>query len=305
MNRPIPALRVLSLAATGWLMLPHAVAAQTTAAALAPTRAVSLREAYEALGPRLEHTPFRRPMWLQSNQTDREVSGDIYVLLDYSYATVHAALGDAAHWCDVLMLHLNTKSCRATSDPPHSVVTLRVGETYEQTADRAFRLAFDYQLGVATDEFFELTLDAPRGPVGTHDYRIQLEAVAVDGRRTFAHLHYAYGYGVLGKVAMQLYFLTFGRGKIGFTVTGHDAAGQPTYVTGLLGLLERNTLRYELAIEAYLATLDDPPDQRLQHRLERWFDATEAFSPQLHEMGRDEYLAMKRREMAALDNKLP
>ena len=62
------------------------------------------------------------------------------------------------------------------------------------------------------------------------------------------------------------------------------------------GAVERNTVRYYLAIEAYLASLDRPPAQQLQARLEHWFDATEQFPQQLREIDRSSYLSMKREE---------
>jgi hypothetical protein len=61
--------------------------------------------------------------------------------------------------------------------------------------------------------------------------------------------------------------------------------------------VERNTMRYYLAIEAYLGALSAPPAAQLEQRLQDWFDATERFSRQLHELEKDEYLTMKRKEV--------
>ena len=54
--------------------------------------------------------------------------------------------------------------------------------------------------------------------------------------------------------------------------------------------------RYFLAIEAYLATLAAPPQQRFEQSLERWYAATERYPRQLHEVDRATYVAMKHRE---------
>ncbi|TPQ38032.1 hypothetical protein C2U69_14710, partial [Cupriavidus pinatubonensis] len=51
-----------------------------------------------------------------------------------------------------------------------------------------------------------------------------------------------------------------------------------------------------LAIDAYLATLSVPPAKRLGQRLASWFDATEKYSRQLHEVDRDAYMTMKLNE---------
>jgi len=79
-------------------------------------------------------------------------------------------------------------------------------------------------------------------------------------------------------------------------VTGENGQGKPVYCGGMLGALERNTMRYFLAIDAYLGSLSVPEDKRLQKRLSDWFAATEKYPLQLHEMSRGEYLAMKQQE---------
>jgi hypothetical protein len=62
------------------------------------------------------------------------------------------------------------------------------------------------------------------------------------------------------------------------------------------GLVERNTMRYYLAIEAFLGSRSAAPGARTEKSLRDWFSAIEAYPRQLHEMGRVEYLVMKRKE---------
>ena len=93
---------------------------------------------------------------------------------------------------------------------------------------------------------------------------------------------------------MQAYLATAGASKVGFTTIEED--GKPHLVGGMRGVMERNTMRYFLAIEAYLQSLATPPQGRAERRFEAWFDATERFARQLHEMSREQYLSMKRRE---------
>lgn len=138
-------------------------------------------------------------------------------------------------------------------------------------------------------------MDAPEGPYDTRDYRLFAEAVPLPGGRTFLHLGYGMGYGGASRLAMQLYLGTIGRDKVGFTRVGR--AGQEEFVDGLRGVVERNTMRYYLAIDAYLDSLAVPPGQQLEKRLHAWFDATERYPRQLHEVERDAYLRMKRDEV--------
>ena len=109
-------------------------------------------------------------------------------------------------------------------------------------------------------------------------------------------MSYSYAYGMGARLAMQAYLATIGHDKIGFSITGKNASGAPIYADGVRGVLERNTMRYYLAIESYLGARTVPAPQRLSRRLQDWFSATERY-PQLHEIERDAYLEMKLREV--------
>ena len=98
-------------------------------------------------------------------------------------------------------------------------------------------------------------------------------------------------------VAMQGYLATIGRNKVGFSVVDHTDDGQPIYIGGMRGVVERNTMRYFLAIEAYLGALTTAPQERLEKRLNDWFTGIERYPRQLHELERDEYLDMKHKEI--------
>jgi len=55
-------------------------------------------------------------------------------------------------------------------------------------------------------------------------------------------------------------------------------------------------VRYQLAIQAYLDTLEAPESERFEQRIARWFTLTERHKRQLYELERHEYLQNKRRE---------
>jgi len=63
-------------------------------------------------------------------------------------------------------------------------------------------------------------------------------------------------------------------------------------------------MRYYLAIDAHLASLSAPADHQLEKRITTWFNSSERYARQLHEMDRAQYLEMKRgeyeRQQAAL-----
>jgi hypothetical protein len=51
-----------------------------------------------------------------------------------------------------------------------------------------------------------------------------------------------------------------------------------------------------LAIDAYLGSLAIPADKRVDQRFATWFEATEQYPRQLHELDRQEYQQMKKNE---------
>ena len=97
---------------------------------------------------------------------------------------------------------------------------------------------------------------------------------------------------------MEAYLGTLGRNKAGFTIEGEDRDGQPLYVRGMRGAVERNAMRYCLAVESYLRSLSRPEQEQIEARLQDWFASSQRFSRQLYEMDLDAYLAMKRNEIA-------
>ncbi|MGB9129262.1 MAG: hypothetical protein WCB97_06410 [Thiobacillus sp.] len=258
--------------------------------------AASLHAQYASLGERLVHNPFRRALSLDSSESSSELKGDIHALVDYPFSTVSAALNSPDHWCDVLILHINTKYCRATTDQTGTVLTVNIGRKTPQPIKDAYPIAFSYRVAAATANYLEIHLNAPEGPLSTRNYRIQLKAVPVGNGRTFLQLSYSYDFGLAGRLAMQTYLATLGSGKVGFTQTSKQSGGQPEHIGGMRGVVERNTMRYYLAIEAYLGALASPKPLQFQKRLHSWFSATEQYPRQLREVDRTAYIDMKRGE---------
>ena len=268
-----------------------------TAAALAGPAgdAPALRARFTELRPSLEHNAFGRPLHLDSTERSGEMQGDVHALLAHQFPTVRAGLGTTRNWCDVLTLPFNVKRCEPRGADGLTVFIVRKPEMDIATATR---IDFRFAVLAQGDEFIQVQLDAPSGPLGTKNYRIVLEAVPIDGGRTFMHMSYGYAYGTLSRLAVQSYLATSGASKVGFSSDGRDEQGQPRLVGGMRGILERNTMRYFLAIAAHLDTLSRPPAERQQARLAAWFDAVDRYPRQLREMERDEYLALKQRDLA-------
>jgi len=261
----------------------------------ADDNAAALRDKYDALAPQLKSNVFHRPIHLDSDETQDTLRGDVYAVVDYPFATVDSAFDDPqqgpANWCEVLILHLNTKYCHAASGSNGATISMNVGKKTEQELGDTFRVEFNYRSVSKSPDYFQVDLRAAKGPLSTKDYRIVLEAADIGKGRTFLHLTYSYGFGMVGRMAMKTYLATVGSAKVGFT-----KASSGEYIGGVRGLVERNTMRYYLAIDAYLASLVIPADKRVDQRFATWFDSTEQYPRQLHELDRQEYLQMKKNE---------
>jgi hypothetical protein len=256
--------------------------------------ASALRARHASLTPQLASNPFGGPVVLQSEEGGRRIDGDVYAVIDHPFTVVAAALSDPAQWCEILILHLNTKHCSRAEGGQAQRVDVRVGKKHPQPLKAATLLSFAWRPPEVRSDYLSVQMDAAEGPYDTRDYRLLAEAVPLDGGRTFLHMGYGLGYGGASDFAMNLYLGTVGRDKVGFTRM--KAAGDD-FVGGMRGVTERNTMRYYLAIDAYLDSLAAPAGQRLEKRLQAWFDATERFPRQLRELGRDAYLRMKRDEV--------
>lgn len=256
----------------------------------------ALREKYGSLEEQLQENRFKRPLVLDSAETPNGLKGDIYAIVDYPFGEVSVGLNNPDHWCDVMLLRINTKYCHAMVGPSVTILRVNIGKKTPEELAAAARVEFNYSVAAATPEYVAIMLAAKDGPLETSDYRILLEAVALPNAKTFLHLTYSYAMNWAGWLAMETYLATVGSGKVGFTVIGKRADGQPDYIGGVRGLVERNTMRYYLAIDAFLGATRAAPAAQLEKRLQRWFTAVEQYPQQLHEMDRAEYLEMKRSE---------
>ncbi len=285
---------LLSLALALGLAFASVALAQTQTA----SSAAALQNRFASLQHELAQSAFGRPLYLDSVQDSGDLSGDVYAIVEYPFARVKAALDKPEDWCDVLILHLNVKQCRTAGGPAFSALVVYVGTKHAQRLATASRINFSFRIPTDSEQYLQIELRADAGPVGTRNYRVMLEAVPLDSGRSFLHMTYSYSYGRLALLAMQGYLATIGRDKIGFTVVGRTVDGRPVYVGDVRGVIERNAMRYYMAIDAYVRTFDLPAQEKLERRLRDWFAATERYAPQLHELSEREYLEMKRGEIS-------
>lgn len=269
------------LAAVAGLALASMASIAAPAVDGSPAMLKSAFEALRASGA----TPFGIPLYIASKQTPDAIVGDVHSRLDKPFPMVKTELANPVAWCEILILHPNVKACSVGAGDKS--ITVRIGSSGTPAT-------FAYEVVRSTGDYLDVRLDAPDGPMGT-SYDLRLEAAPLDANATVLHLAYSHRYSPQARFALQTYFGTFGRGKVGFTVVDHTADGKPVYVDDLRGGLERNAMRYYLAIEAHLDALKAAAGQRLEKGLKLWLAQTERYPLQLKE--EDGFLERKRGEI--------
>jgi len=271
-----------------------AAALMLAAAATADTDPRALHAHYAASVERLRDSPFGLPLWIASTEADGRLEGEIRAVVGRSFTEVEA-LTDPTHWCELLTLLPNIRQCRAAADGRQ--LTLWFARRFDEPPADTHPVRFDMRTRALRGEHLEVALQAPKGPLGTSDYRVELGAVPVDKERVFLRMRYGYAYGLSARLAAGGYLTTRGRDKVGFTVVASGDAGAPEYIGGLRGAVERNAMRLYLAIDAYLDALEGPVAQRRDRSLRTWLDAIARFPRQLAEADQSAYLAAKRERL--------
>lgn len=266
-------------------------------ASVETSNAGQLKAQYASLNKELRNSPFNRPLLIDSKEESDSATGEVYAVVNYPFAKVNNALKDPSNWCDIMILHQNTKYCKASGDINDAELKMLIGKKVSQDLDDAHKMDLNYRLIKSDSNFMAVQLAADQGPLGTKNYQVLLEAVPINSKQTFLHFSYSYAYGLAGSVAIKAYLASAGRNKVGFSLD-EDGSG---YIGGVRGMVERNTMRYYLAIDSYLGALSAPPEKRPIKRLQDWYAATERYPRQLHEITRNAYLSMKREEIRRME----
>ena len=255
-----------------------------------------LRDTYRKIEANLERNSFGVPLFLESFERDDRVHVDVYGIFDHPFSGMLNLLKVPATWCDIVSLHPNVKACTYRELPGAWLLTFYIGRKVYQAPEDAHQVMYHYRNVVQQQGYLDIMLSADAGPFGTKDHRMRFEALPLDGGRTFVHVSYAYSDSVALRLAEKVYFATLGRGKAGFTVTGTDRKGNPVYIGGPRGAIERNAVRYYLAIQAFMNTLRYPEERRFSMRTSEWYDLTTRYRKQLFEMEKVDYLTYKTKE---------
>jgi len=255
-----------------------------------------LLETYYRNANKLETSSFGIPLFLDSFERGDRVNVDVYGIFDYPFSTVVSMLKVPANWCDIVSLHLNVKACTYREMPGDGLLTFYIGRKVYQQPEDARQVMYRYRNVALQKGYLDIVLSADSGPFGTRDHKMRFEALPLDGGRTFVHVNYAYDDSGALRLAAKVYFGTLGRSKVGFTVTGSDDYGNPVYIGGARGSIERNAVRYYFAIQSFMNSMRYPEESRFKMSIGEWYDLTSRYRKQLFELDKQDYLTSKMSE---------
>ena len=255
-----------------------------------------LLDTYHRNMAKLETSSFGLPLILESFERDDKVHVDVYGIFDYSFSSVVNMLKIPANWCDIVSLHPNIKACTYKELPGDWLLTFYIGRKAYQPLEDTRQVIYHYRIVDQQRVYLDIILSASEGPFGTKDHNMRFEALPLDGGRTFVHVSYSYSDSVALRFTEKVYFATLGWGKVGFTVTGKDSVGNPVYICGPRGAIERNAVRYYFAIQSFMDLLRYPQENRFSMRTSKWYDLTSRYRKQLFELDKKDYLAFKAKE---------
>jgi hypothetical protein len=257
-----------------------------------PTGRESLIDKYHKIEKGLEKNTFAIPLYVESSASKNASRVDIYGTINHPFGLIKKEFLVPTNWCEIVLPHPGVRACTYEKMHDRWLLNIYHVDKFSKPLEDAYQMKFVYRVSELQPVYFDIALTAHEGTSHTKDHQFGLEATPLDKGRTFIHLRYSFGYSALGYFLMTI----FGGGQVGFSVIGTDSDGNPVYVRGLRGAVERDIVCYYLAIMAYLDTLKIPAEQRFEKRVSQWYDLAALLRKQLLEMEEGKYLTYKRQD---------
>jgi len=250
----------------------------------------SLINKYRKIEKKLEKNSGPVPFYMESSVSKNASRVDIYGTINYPFSLIKDEFLAPTNWCEIVFPHPDIKACTYKKIDDGWLLNIYHINKFSEPLEDAYQMKFVYLVSELHPQYFDVALTALEGPSHTKDHQFGIEAIPLEENMTFIHLRYSFGYSALGYFLMKI----FGGGKVGFSEIGTDSEGNPVYVGGLRGAVERDVACYYLAILAYLDTLKMPAEQRFEKRVSKWDDLAALYKKQLLEMQEGGYLSYKR-----------
>lgn len=246
---------------------------------------------YRDLTAQIKDSPFHAPVAVRSDELDNTVSAEVHGVLNQPFSVVAEVLGEAQAWCAFMTLSLHIKAC--TWNSATSTLTLYVGTKDYQTPEEAYEVQYGFKTNRQSEQIL-VELESARGPMGTKRNRLAVEAMAINGE-TILHFKSSIEMSTASRLATTTYLATLGRHRIGFSLVD-DGEGEKTPIKGVQGMIERNAMRYYLALQTHMEQRKEPETHRFEQSINAWYDLTERYHDQLYEVSREDYIENKKNE---------
>jgi len=251
-----------------------------------------LIDKYHKVEKELEKSTLAIPFYVESSVSKNASRVDIYGTINYPFGLIKNEFLVPTNWCEIVLPHPNIRACTHRKMNDTWLLNIYNVKKFSRPLEDAYQMKFVYRVSELQPFYFDIALTAHEGPFHTRDHQFEFEAIPLNGGTTFIHFRYSFGYSSLGYFLMKI----FGGSKVGFSVIGTDSEGNPVYVGGLRGAVERDVVSHYLAILAYMDTLGIPAEQRFEKRISQWYALAALYKKQLLEMEKEEYLTYKRHD---------
>lgn len=187
-----------------------------------------------------------QPVYIHSEVDKKRLKADVYSVVHCRLADLARTLSRSRNWCRFVTLHLNVKACtwRSTPDP---VLRIYAGRKFYQPPEDATRMDCRFRVIAHDQRQLVVLLTAERGELSTRDHRVRLEAERMNDSDVLLHFSLSYRQSLASRMAIRAYLSTLGRSKVGFSRQADGSTGND-YIGGVRGIVERNAMRYFLAL---------------------------------------------------------
>ena len=143
----------------------------------------ALRARSVALTEALETSTIQKGLFVESAESSQSPRGDAYAIVNYPFASVASAFTTPAFLCESLILHLNVQYCRATGAEGSAVLSVALGKKTNQPLEDTHQIKLKFKAETASADYLRVELSAKEGPLGTGNYLIAMELIALDDQR--------------------------------------------------------------------------------------------------------------------------
>lgn len=218
-----------------------------------------------------------------SDENGYSVTGYTEIPLEDGWEHVHRKLKNPVTWCRISLLVPDVRACQINEGEKTAIIlSLRSGGT-----EGVREIEHKFRVDKMGPQWIHVVFRADRAAMGVRD--AGLSVVARQGA-TGVELELEYGLhpSIRSRLATSAYLVGEAGKRPGISYS-ISSDGIREYVTGVRALMERNAMRYFLAVLATLET-DDPVSA-----VDAWYEMASRYKADLPEQNKDDYAESRHR----------